>query len=315
VRDIIFLGCIVLLAKPTLAETLSDATRLISEVSTLLASQTSDKKIARHVEQAKLTNSLTDDLVENLSRRYTIGPYTTFALNIQTDKSLYLTPPGDKAVNDTAPSAQEVIQLDSTLQNYIGKSIATWRKFVANTTITTSFSNQKNDRSAPEKRWYARQQNQFYIDQGSDSVNTPIGHLLYLQHATLQWRRWDLCGKKKVAVFEFFESPHSAFQQTKRRANLIVGLNRGLVSFFPEDGTVCRLIMISTGKHSHLRYMGTIATTVTTAFQKVSIDGISYWFPNKIVIMTNSTSNNMWLRRVITGAQYQKLDAKTTVAY
>ena len=114
-------------------------------------------------------------------------------------------------------------------------------------------------------------------------------------------------------MIELTENPDSNFRQAARQMGSKEQSSHGLASFFPEDGTVCRLLVTSSSDHSHLNRTTTIVSTVVTAFGPVEIDGHLYWFPSKTVIMTRTEQTELCLRSMMVATEYHKVDAQSTV--
>lgn len=314
-RGVRLLACMMLINAAAIAEQLSNAEQLMSEVSALLAKGTPDKKVARRIEEAHLTDSLTDRLTEDLRKKYRVGPYTMFALDMQAHESLYLMPPADTIPADPNPGTEEMSLMRDHLKQYVDDSMTSWSKFVAKT-AKTLFANQKNGYSSPpEKIWYPHEPYPFRTPELPESVNTPIGQFGYLQGAIFRWLHWDACSDHKVAVFEFTEGPDSPFRRAARQMGSKETRHHGLVSFFPEDGTVCWLVVTGSYDHSHLNHTQTIASTVVTVFGPVEIDGHRYWFPTKTVVMTRTEQTGLCLRNMMVATEYHKVDAQSTVTY
>ena len=180
-RSIRFVAGVLLIGTATAAEqSRSTAEELVAEISRLLAQGTSDKKIARRIEKVRLSDCLTERLTADLLKKYRLGPYTMFALDMQTQESLFLLPPRDMAPSDLNPNAGEVSVLTGHLEKYVHDSMTSWTKFVAKTT-NTRLSNQKiGSSSPPERIWYPAKRYPFRIPELPESVNTPIGHLRFL---------------------------------------------------------------------------------------------------------------------------------------
>src|SRR5690349_7401463 len=118
-RSIRFVAGVLLIGTAVAAEqSRSTAEELLAEISGLLARGVSDKKIARRIEEVHLTDCLTERLTADLLKKYRVGPYTMFALDMQTQESLFLAPSRDMAPSDPNPDAGEMSAMAGHLQKY-----------------------------------------------------------------------------------------------------------------------------------------------------------------------------------------------------
>lgn len=170
-RSICFVAGVLLISAAIAAEQpRSTAEELVAEVSGLLARGVSDKKIAGSIEKVHLSDCLTDKLIADLTKQYRIGPYTTFALDIQANESQALMPSADTIPSDLAPSADQIDLMTDRLRKYVDQSLASWKKFVAKSSITRLANYKGEFRVQSGKIWYPHERFQFELP---ESVNTP----------------------------------------------------------------------------------------------------------------------------------------------
>ncbi|HEY3456699.1 MAG TPA: hypothetical protein VGK64_19130 [Bryobacteraceae bacterium] len=124
-QSIRFIAGVLLISAAIAAEQpRSTAEELVAEVSGLLARGVSDKKIARRIEEVRLSDYLTERLTADLLKKYRVGPYIMFALDMQTQESLFLVPPRDMAPSDPNPDAGEMSARAGHLQMYVDDSMS-----------------------------------------------------------------------------------------------------------------------------------------------------------------------------------------------
>jgi hypothetical protein len=297
ITPVVFVSIIISVSSPILAQVSSE--HVISDVSRLLERGVSDKKIAREVSKLQPAYYLSEASLEELGKRRPIGPRTLFALQVLAYNSLYLDPASpDIQSADAPPDPALVERIEQSIRNQMTQSLELLPKFICKKQETL-FSNCQGGFPAKtqpvcDEEWHQIEPYYFGRKSPLDNDRVPLGEFKFVLDSTLQWKRWDICGGQKCAVFSYMEkaAPYA----------------HGLVFCSPKDGAVYRII-------SSLPGHGESTTKGIMEFGSLSIDNNTYRFPTKWTTMVHQEKHVHRLRGVVVVTEYHKLKADSNILY
>ena len=249
-------------ASPTFARTRLNVSDLVNVVTSALAVDRNDQRIAHSVESIQLSERLTPEVTELLVAMGT-GPETAHVLRMFCTKSVALPlPPQTPLAVAPVPSESEQHAIVISARKYANDYLAGLPNFIA-TKAVQKYNNYTD--AMLDDRW--RRDSQYTIQAthyashlhapatkvGKHPLATPIsdgefaGMMAAIfeptSAASFKWDRWQVIGETRLAVFSY--QALRVFSKF-RIENLPVG-HRGVVFIDPESGAVKRLVLYATG--------------------------------------------------------------------
>jgi hypothetical protein len=316
------------LSAAVFAETPMAVSDLVGMVTSALAVDRDDRRIARALEPVRLSERLSYTTIGML-RQMGTGQATFRQLQALAKKSRALPPPSEEPIGVTPePSASERAAMVDAMRRYASGYLASMPDFIC-TREARLF------RTIGDKRW--RRAGSYTAEAtyagGTDHYklilldNKPTTKSFEeLRHAVssgefagtlkevfdsapdFEWDRWEVTGGKRSAVFTYYVDPaHSHYWICCPPA---VTAHRGLVYADPRTGAVRRIIIYATGLPGRSRV---IAAAHVLDYGEVAIGDNRYLLPRTSSAYNRTSSVES--REDIDYRDYRKFGAAATVAF